>query len=386
MDNIVSAIQTLLQFGMTELHRRDCGTLVAGCASPSIAQARDTDGTERRICARLKVPRGCRCAKSDFRPYMYRSGALRRQSFEVKRTSIAKGAPNEGDMVYVMTCNSEGKLLEVGEDGSCRIEFSMGDISEVREYLTMGLTKETRNKPGSARLRHILPPLSPPARKTISTSGALNGLALRIDEHVRSRCSESPHTRDSMSRRVAPFLHERKQALIKTEPIEEMFADFKKQCAEGQGCKLTTYKNYMPWNLKGAYRETCLCAQCESQRLHMEGLRVAADLLMPVVAAAEQARDAAEEEAALQRQEMRREAAEQAARAAAEACRPCEPDVSERIGGAAADAAELDVADGETADSMAAEESGEGGDAGMGDARSYEGTPAPPPLRRQISM
>ena len=248
---------------------------------------------------------------------------MRRQALAVAFCAQAeKQVPTVGDRVYVGACGSEGTIVGVGDDGQCSIKFGSGDISEVHDYKTMGLTKETRKVPGSARLRLLLPPLSPPEQLTARTSGALNGLAQRVEEHARSRCSESPHTRDSMSRRVDVFLHERKQALIKTEPVEEMYADFEKQhSGEGPRCKLSTYKNYLPWNMKDAYRETCLCAHCESQRLHMEGLRVAAKLLQPVVDTAVQEREAAEEEAAMRRQ--RRRAAEQADRAAAEAARAC---------------------------------------------------------------
>lgn len=343
VDNIKWAIKVLSASTSSLAHRAEAGVLLAGCASSSVARLGDKTGTERRICERLEVPRGCRSAKLMHRPYAYRQGAVRRESLEIAHAQIALRGPEVGDTVFVGACNSTGKLIEVGDDGSCSIEFSLGDVSEVHQYKAMGLPQQPHT-PGSARLRQILPLLSPPPRKTSSSSGALNGLAQRVEEHARSRCSESPHTRDSMSRRVAVFLHERKQALIKTEPVEEMYEDFHKNCALGQGCKLSTYKNYLPWNMKDAYRETCLCAHCESQRLHMEGMRVAADLLKPVVALAEQQRDADEEAAALQRQERQREAVVQAA-AAAEAARQAasgEPDESVSRGGAAADEAALD--------------------------------------------
>ena len=326
-------------------HRRELGVLLAGCASPTIAKARYCDGTERRICKRLRVPRGCRCAKSGLRPYAYRQAALRRAVFAAaRRKQMEQVVPVVGDVVHVGACGSEGKLIEIGAEGQCKIEFSCGDMTEVHEYATLGMTKETRKLPGSARVRHILPPLEPPEFKPLRDDAVASGLAQRIDKHARSRCAESPHTRDLMSRRVAPRLHEREQALIKTEPVEEMFGDFKQQCHEGQGCRLSTYKNFLPWNIKDAYRETCLCASCESQRLHMEGMRVAASLLKPVVSAAEAAQEAAEEAAALRRQQQRdaaaqaeREAAERRARTASELAESLEP-----IGGAAADAAELD--------------------------------------------
>ena len=254
VDNIQEAIHILSSYGFTELQRHQCGILLAGCASPFMAKARCAEGTERRICERLQVPRGCRSAMHDLRPYRFRQAALRRVAFAEAHARFAERGPSVGDRVYVGSCGSEATLVELHEDGRCSVEFSMGEISEVREYKSTGLTnkKETRNVAGSARLRLLLPSLAPATRKTLSTSGVLTGLAELIDQHVRSRCSESPHARDLMARRIAVFLHERKQALIKTEPIEEMHEDFTKQSAEGQSCKLSTYKQYLPWNLKVA--------------------------------------------------------------------------------------------------------------------------------------
>ena len=36
------------------------------------------------------------------------------------------------------------------------------------------------------------------------------------------------------------------------------------------------HSQVLPWELKAAYRETCLCASCENLKLYMEGLHVLA--------------------------------------------------------------------------------------------------------------
>ena len=95
--------------------------------------------------------RGCRSAKNGFRPYAYRQGAMRRQALAVAFCAQAeKQVPTVGDRVYVGACGSEGTIVGVGDDGQCSIKFGSGDISEVHDYKTMGLTKETRKVPGSA--------------------------------------------------------------------------------------------------------------------------------------------------------------------------------------------------------------------------------------------
>ena len=80
VDNICYAIEVLGQSTVAE-HRAERGTLLAGCASP-LAEARSREGCERRICERLKVPRGCRSSGAEKgRPYAYRDGSLRRGGF-----------------------------------------------------------------------------------------------------------------------------------------------------------------------------------------------------------------------------------------------------------------------------------------------------------------
>ena len=386
VENIKAAIKGLMSSGsLSAQSRMELGVILAACASATVAKARSHAGTERRICERLKVPRGCRSGKKSARrgePLAFRQGAIRREDFEETHARIRDGAQIElGETVFVGACRSLGKLIAVGEDGECSIEFRCGEVAQVQHYKTMGLSKETRCVAGSARLQRVLPRLAPPERKHISTALSHTGLKERVQEHARSRCSESPHTRDEMSRRVDVFLHEKKQALIKTEPIEEMHEDFAKEAAPGQGCALSTYKKLLPWNMKDAYRETCLCAHCESQRLHMEGLRIAANLLDPVVSQAERDQDAAEEAAALRRQERARATAEQAARVAAEARESlelrCEPVGGS--GGAAADAAALDADEQEESSEQlegggaaAGGVDGGGGDEDNGDAGARE--------------
>ena len=49
--------------------------------------------------------------------------------------------------------------------------------------------------------------------------------------------------------------------------------------------KLSRAKFYeiLPWELKEAYRETCLCSSCENLMLYMQALKVAAEVLQPLV-------------------------------------------------------------------------------------------------------
>ena len=79
VDNICAAIEALGLSACAE-HRWQRGILLAGCASP-VADARSREGTERRICERLKTPRGTRSRKLESRPYAYRDASIRRGPF-----------------------------------------------------------------------------------------------------------------------------------------------------------------------------------------------------------------------------------------------------------------------------------------------------------------
>lgn len=89
-----------------------------------------------------------------------------------------------------------------------------------------------------------------------------------------------------------------------TESFDDLYEDF-----NGQYLGLVHMSQFIdimaPWNVRDLARQTCLCSPCESLHLFMEGLQVVAQLLQPVILAAERARDAAQEEVAVQRQKAR---------------------------------------------------------------------------------
>ena len=134
VDNILAAIQALGRSTSAE-HRVQRGTLLAGCASP-VAEARSRDGTERRICERLKVPRGTRSNKLQSRPCAYRQGSLRRGPFNdaVQKMEAPFDASSIGEKVYlyVGVCRSEVTLLALHADGGCTVEFRCGEYFSTR--------------------------------------------------------------------------------------------------------------------------------------------------------------------------------------------------------------------------------------------------------------
>lgn len=343
VENYRQAIQAL-KWCRSEQQRQELGILLAGAASSKSA-SRDKHGTERRIAQRLGVARGCRSKKRGQRPYAFSSAIRRRTLFN---QAVECEQNRVGDVVYVGSCHEEGKLSDLREDGSCTIDFvdpngqkysksfsstygflkggaglrrrlpHVGEVVFVGACAIEGTIVKRHDdgrleiefrldgahtictyssaygkEAGSARIQTRLPSLAPPPPSGAGHQVAESTRKL-VAEHFESKCSESPHVRDAMKRRIGPHLYEERQALIKTETYDELFADFDQQ--HPNLIERAKYIDLAPWNIKDAYRETCLCAPCEGVALYMEGLQVVAQLLKPRIVAMEMERDACEEE------------------------------------------------------------------------------------------
>ena len=92
-------------------------------------------------------------------------------------------------------------------------------------------------------------------------------------------CPTSPHVRDLMRRLLAPRCWEEMQAMIQSDTLLNIYKQFIKDYPDDT-IGFTNFKLLKPWNLKKAYRETCLCRMCELFRLYMGGLHMAGELLM----------------------------------------------------------------------------------------------------------
>ena len=68
--------------------------------------------------------------------------------------------------------------------------------------------------------------------------------------------------------------------------INELYAIFQKLYPLDK-LSFSQFKLMKPWNLKNAYRETCLCRLCELFSLFIAGLHKVAEVLEPLIALAE---------------------------------------------------------------------------------------------------
>ena len=304
VDRLVAALD-ILKGCQTEQQRRDFRLALALVAPTRVASG-NHEGMARRVSARLHVQRGKRSKKRGERPYAFEAATSSRADFDhqAARFHFAAGPLRQGQQhalvgeplqpgERVLTQhNGEAELARFTATGGCVLVFRAGDT--FKEVVFKGCYGKGK---GSAGLRRIPPSLSAPPRQ-VSSAAISDATRLAILDHVRSIAPTSPHTRDVMRRHVGPFLVEEKPAFIQSDPIEVMYDLFRKARPDIK-IGLTQYKGELPWNLKKAYRSTCLDRCDVNFDWHRQGLRVATELLAPLLAPpSEDAEGDAEAEAA----------------------------------------------------------------------------------------
>ena len=246
---------------------------------PRVAEG-NSSGWIRRICERLGIQRGKRSAKRDARPYASDQAVDQRAQFN-KDVALQKKPLQEGDKV--LSHGDSCKLTrifvrcdeEYGEEGPpCVLTFRAGEVTEEHSYKSMYGKGE-----GSARLQRLPPTLAPPPRETPSTAVS-NETRWKVKLHAHEVCAESPCKRDAMRKHVGPRVWEPRQALILNFPKETLWAKFdQKHPGLLKESKYYEVLEEEVWNLKRAFRETCLCRTCFNCRLYREGLAVVAQIL-----------------------------------------------------------------------------------------------------------
>lgn len=209
-----------------------------------------------------------------------------------EQTLLASQPFREGDTVL---CRGEKAVLsEIRQDGGCSITFGSGVSEKCVQYAS--ITKEANSgrvtKQPCARLEHLPPSLRPNDRQARADCISAD-VKKAVQDIYESGCATSPHQRDSVFRRLSRHVVERAQALIMTSTFQELYQTFQRVHV---GVKLSyaMFKRLAPWNLKRAYRETCVCRCCEEFRLYKDALHTVADLLAPLIPSPEECNDVEE--------------------------------------------------------------------------------------------
>ena len=279
---------------MTKLCRTEEERKAHGTGLAYVAPARDS-GMYTRIAQRLNVHWGTRAKKDGEergRAYAY-DGAVDRRAQWNKDVELQKQPLREGEQVL-----SDGERCELtricppcgsnalGQCGNalcpcghkcgppCVITMREGDDSEEHSYTSM-----FGNQAGSARIQREPPSLAPPPRETRKDKHGLVKRA-RVKSFAEEICATSPCKRDAMRRHIKPRLWGYRQALILLGTKETLWAKYDERypndMSEGSFYEILAEE---VWNLKRAYRETCLCRTCFNCRLYREGLAVVAKIL-----------------------------------------------------------------------------------------------------------
>lgn len=219
------------------------------------------------------------------------SKALRRRAeFDERSRSmqIAREPPMAGTPLQVgevVLCRGQlAELVEINCDGSCAVLFKLDGQEQRVDYKhTFGTAA------GSARLQRPPPLLQSPQRAQRSDTVTAEVVG-HVHEIYEAMCPESPHQKDIMRRRLDRHLTQEARARILMCTYEELYQTFKQQYPNDD-LSLAMFKRLKPWNLKKAYRETCLCRSCELFSLYREALSKVASLLQPLCTSCEHSDD-----------------------------------------------------------------------------------------------
>ena len=303
VDRLVAALEILKGCKSEQQRREFC--LALALVAPTRAATGDVSGMARRVSARLKVQRGKRSKRRKERPYAFETAIGRREQFDEAAAGFHVSAgpllPGQqrslvgeplqiGERVRTQH-NGEAELARFTDDGGCVLIFRVGDVfKEVPFTACFGKGK------GSAGLSRIPPTLSTPPRAARSDAVS-DATRKAIYDHIATVAPTSPHTRDVMRRRVGPFLIEEKPAFIQSDTEAALFELFQTARPDVK-IEVAQYKRELPWNMKKAYRSTCL-DRCEVNfDWHRQGLGAAMEILAPLLSSpTEDAEDEAEAEA-----------------------------------------------------------------------------------------
>ena len=192
----------------------------------------------------------------------------------------------------VVAHGDRAELTSILPNGGCILTFSAANShSQQRTYRWCFGKAE-----GSARL-HRSPPLLLPAPRAQSSLAVPASTRLLVREHAKVVCPTSPCRRDEMKRHIAPRVWESRQALILQFPLYTLCALF--MLAHPGLLRESQYRVVVHeevWELKHAYRETCLCRTCFNLRCYREALKVLYQILL-VIAQADAEQSGAPDEA-----------------------------------------------------------------------------------------
>ena len=104
-----------------------------------------------------------------------------------------------------------------------------------------------------------------------------------------AECATSPCQKDQRSKRIAPHVHVKAQALIIMSDLRAIYsAHLRKYPQDAGRVSFSGFKTLKPWYAIKGDRETCLCKWCENFKCYQEALRVCASYIEPLLSSNEE--------------------------------------------------------------------------------------------------
>lgn len=266
VDRLVACMAQLKQC-RSEAERQDYH-VVLGAVAPTRESQGSPQGMIRAVCARLRVSRGSRYIKStgETRPRAMEQAILRRAEWDEGVTMYAFRPFQVGDNV-----TSRGRpcvVLDINHDAdTCKLRFSAAEGAFVdRDYAHIykgnSVPGSSPFPKGSARLRHAPLSLRPHGRLT-RHDAKLEDARPKVVELFEAEGARSPSQQDVVRRRLGVRLFETAQTLYIYAKYASLYAIFLVRYPANK-ISFTTFKRLVPWYVRRAKQETCLCKQCEN--------------------------------------------------------------------------------------------------------------------------
>ena len=238
--------------------------LVLTAIAPESKGVGDTSGMQKKVAERLSINR-------NLAPF--RDSVAKRAEIDADWQAMKDKAEfSIGDSVLCK--HGAGELVEIAENGSCKVKIVVDGFEHTSEFSSMS------NKKGGARLRNPLVSFAPKARKQRNPTSVSEDVKERVQQCYEAGCAVSPCAKDRVRIRKGPFAYLIMPALILLSTFGALHASLTVGAAVGSAViALSTFWSLRPPNLKRAQQETCLCKACENLSCYEKALQEAARLV-----------------------------------------------------------------------------------------------------------
>lgn len=188
---------------------------------------------------------------------LVRNGIRRKQEYE--RALKRVGPFKTGDVVE---CSSgQGKISAITQTSiTIELDFGVDGIHSVTFPKYQGSSEKEKRSRKYGRIVHYIPPLYNQNLRKARNDRTSNNVRKDVQEFIKKFCTESSCRRDVKHRVLATKVVVSAPGLLLNESLEKIYEKFLQTV--NYKISWTTFLKSRQWNLRKAYRETCLCSRC----------------------------------------------------------------------------------------------------------------------------